>query len=200
MTKKDEKKPRGGTKGNKGGASGKSGRKPTISDEVAEEMFGMYLAGISLQNISTQYEVSVQIVQGARKRGEWDKRRQSIEDRVLKARDDSMVDQLVHEKKKQLDMMGMIFDNLYKDILSDHQNRGTRGYRKKLELKNFGDVEKFIKTYFLVVNGGVAKTENENTDTKVLELKITDEDAKTVLKGLVDGSVKVKDDIKPGNA
>lgn len=179
------------------------GRKPTITDECAEEMFGMFLAKIPLADIAKQYNTTLKIVEGAKKRKKWDERRDAIEDRVMKARDDSMIEKLIREKDKQLDMIGMIFDSLYKDILQDHQNRGVRGYRKRLEIKGFGDIEKIVKTYYMIVNGGISKTENKNTDTKKVKIEIADEDAKMLLKGMANGSVEIVEDdeaVKPGNA
>lgn len=186
---------------------GNSGRKPIIPDDVAEEMFGLYLAGIPLKDMAEQYGVSITAVLGARKRKNWDERKKKIEKRVMEARDEAVIGKLLYEKEKQLEMMGMIFQNLYKDILSDYQNKGIRGYRPKLPelIEKSGDIERLIKTYYMIVHGGIAKTESESTNTNknTVELKISDEDAKTVLRGMADGKITVEEDeepIKPGNA
>lgn len=174
----------------------KGGRKPAVSAKKAEEMFLLYINNIPLIKIGEKYGLSIKAIQNARDRHDWDKRKEAIEKEVFQYTDKALVRQMIKDKDKQLEAMGMLLTNLYRDIQSDYENYGKEGYIRKIPIEEIGDAEKLFKTYFMVVNQGIDKS--ENTDNKSVIVQISKEDKKLLLKAMAEGKAQIEP--KAGNA
>lgn len=183
MEKKKQKKKRKKT-------AKRRGRKPAVSAKKAEEMFILFLNNIPLKTIGDKYGVSITAVQGARDRYDWIIRKDAIEKEVFDHTDKELINRMITQKEKQLECMGMMLANLYKDIMEDYENRGKVGYIRKIKVEDVGDVERLFKTYFMVVNQGVDKS--ETTQNKNVTLQLSKEEKKMLLKAMAEGKADIE--------
>jgi len=146
--------------------------------EVAEEMFLQFMAEKSLNKISQDYKMSITAIRHARDKYGWEKRKEEIGRTVFEKANNELVVQIVQDKKKQLQMVGMMMARAYHKIAEDFKNIGKDDILPNIIIKDANDVEKIVKIYYNILHEGVLKSQDEKKGKVEVEFIVSEKQEK----------------------